>query len=300
MATYLRPKTLLEALSILAHAAVTPPADPMDQFAIVAGATDYFPVATTRQAWFQPTPENILDISGIQELYGITCSRIGAMATWTDAIKADLPPAFDGLKQASRQVGGVQIQNRGTLAGNLCNASPAADGVPPLMALDAIVEIAKFNLQTKRIESRRVALNQFVLGNRKTALARDEMVVAVHIPQVTSAECSVFMKLGARSYLVISIASVAANIVVDANGTITMARIAIGACSASPQRLTVLEQNLIGTKAKDAAHKVALHMFASLAPIDDVRATAAYRIQAAQTLVQRTLTQLTMPMEQAA
>ena len=305
MATYLRPKTLLEALTILAHAAVShaalsAPSGPVDRLTIVAGATDFFPVVTTRQAWCQPAPENILDISGIKELFGVTSSRIGAMVTWTDVINAPLPFAFDALKQASRQVGGVQIQNRGTLAGNLCNASPAADGVPPLLALDAVVEIARFDLQTKRIERRSVALDHFILGNRKTALAPDEMVVAVHIAHHSAAERSYFSKLGARSYLVISIASVAANIAVDSNGVITTARIAVGACSATPQRLTALEQRLVGVKKTTAIGVVTKEMLSSLAPIDDVRATAAYRLQAAHILVQRVLAQLTAPMEQAA
>ncbi len=138
MATYLRPATLSEALANLDVDARNPPANPLDRLGILAGATDFFPAAAARQAWFQPTPANILDISAIAELRGVTTGpdgvRIGALATWTDIINSALPPAFDALKQASRQVGGVQIQNRGTLAGNLCNASPAADGVPALIA----------------------------------------------------------------------------------------------------------------------------------------------------------------------
>jgi CO/xanthine dehydrogenase FAD-binding subunit len=300
MATYLRPKTLLDALTVLAHETASPPADPIDRLTIMAGATDFFPAATTRQAWFQPTPANILDISAIAELHGLTASRIGAMASWSDVINADLSPAFDALKQASRQVGGVQIQNRGTLAGNLCNASPAADGVPPLLALDACVEVARFDLQAQRVESRRIALGEFILGNRKTALASDEMVVAVHVPPTHKDERSVFMKLGARSYLVISISSVAVNVVIDEAGMIASARIAVGACSAVPQRLSQLEQSLIGVKAALAPHVVTPDQLSHLAPLDDVRATAAYRLQAALVLVQRSLAQFALPMEKAA
>ncbi len=99
---------------------------------VVAGATDIWPARTQRQAWFRGTPGPELDISNIEELRGIAidarCIRIGALATWTDIAEAKLPPGFDALKQAARQVGGKQIQNRGTIGGNLCNASPAADG----------------------------------------------------------------------------------------------------------------------------------------------------------------------------
>ncbi len=143
--TFLRPRTLDEALAALAADAAHPPVDPLDRLTPLAGATDFYPAATTRQAWFQPSPRAILDLSGLDELRGIGMTadgiRIGALATWSDMIAAPLPPAFDALRQAARQVGGVQIQNRGTLAGNLCNASPAADGAPPLLALDAAVEL---------------------------------------------------------------------------------------------------------------------------------------------------------------
>ena len=103
--------------------------------------TDFYPARVGR-----PVDENILDISGIAALRGILGRpggwRLGATTTWGELIAADLPPLFDGLKQAAREVGGRQIQNAGTIAGNLCNASPAADGVPPLLALDAAVELA--------------------------------------------------------------------------------------------------------------------------------------------------------------
>jgi CO/xanthine dehydrogenase FAD-binding subunit len=234
---YLRPRSLDEALALLAQDASAPL---QERLTVLAGATDFYPAATTRQAWFQPTPQHVLDISGIADLRGIGRTargyRMGALATWSDVIAADLPPAFDALKQASKQVGGVQIQNRGTLAGNLCNASPAADGAPPLLALDAEVEISSAQ------GARMVPLVAFTLGNRKTALAPSEMVTAIHVSYAAAQERSVFLKLGARSYLVISIASVAANMTLDAAGCITSARFAVGACSAVPLRLNALEQ----------------------------------------------------------
>jgi CO/xanthine dehydrogenase FAD-binding subunit len=298
MATYLRPTTLEEALATLAADAAHPPADPMDRLTVLAGATDFYPAATTRQAWFQKTPGNILDISAVGQLRG--CSeedrhiRLGALTTWTDIINRDLPAAFDALKQASHQVGGVQIQNRGTIAGNICNASPAADGVPPFLALDAEVEVVSAG------GSRRLPLSQFILGNRKTALQPGELVTAILAPRPAQGERSVFLKLGSRAYLVISIASVAANIALDAQGRIARARIAVGACSAVPQRLTALEQRLQGLNPGAASRAVEPAMLATLSPIEDVRASAEYRSAAALTLVRRALDELALLERQAA
>ena len=101
---------------------------------------------------------------------------IGATTTWSDVVRAELPPLFDALKAAAREVGGVQIQNTGTVAGNLCNASPAADGTPVLMALGA-----SRVLRSERGE-REVPVEQFVLGNRRTVRAADELLVALRIP----------------------------------------------------------------------------------------------------------------------
>lgn len=283
MARYLRPTTLDEALALRAQAGGTP-------LTLLAGGTDVYPVRTHRSAWFQPFDRDMLDLGAVPELSDIrhdaAGTRIGAATTWSAIAEAALPPAFDALKQASRQVGGVQIQNRGTIGGNLCNASPAADGVPPLLALDAEVELASLRGQ------RRLPLADFVLGNRRTALAPDEILVAIHVPAQPEGARSTFLKLGARAYLVISIASVAAVIATDASELVTAARIAVGACSAAPQRLATLEARLIGQPAGDLAALVEPEDLAALAPIDDVRASAAYRRDAAIVLVRRALAQL--------
>ena len=298
MAIYLRPTGLNEALAALAVDAKSMAADPLDRLTVLAGATDFYPVATTRQAWFQKTADRVLDISGIDGLRGNTETadgfRIGALTTWTDLIHAPLPPAFDGLKQASRQVGGVQIQNRGTLAGNICNASPAADGVPPLLALDAQVELVSLK------GTRRLPLSQFILGNRRTALLPGELMTAIHLPRPAEGEQSHFLKLGARAYLVISIASVAVNAHMDGAGTIRQIRIAVGSCSAVPQRLGELENHLQGLSPAQASRAVSPDMLTALSSIDDVRASAVYRREAALTLVRRALDGLCVPRDEAA
>lgn len=249
---------------------------------VLAGGTDFYPARVGRRI-----EEDVLDIGAIPVLRGISSVssgwRLGATTTWSELLEADLPPLFDGLKQAAREVGGRQIQNAGTLAGNLCNASPAADGVPCLLALDADIEIAS------RAATRRLPLDQFITGVRRTALAPGELVVAIHVPKPAREARSAFLKLGARRYLVISIAMAAATLEV-ADGCIAAARIAVGACSAVAQRLPALEAAIAGAPVDGhLADRVDRAHLAPLTPIDDVRGSAGYRSEAALVLLRRLL-----------
>lgn len=273
MNLYLRPKTVDEAVSMLAQSGGT----------ILSGGTDFFPALGD-----QPPREAVVDISGVRDLRDITCTadehRIGGLATWTEIISSPLPPCFNALKSAAREIGGVQIQNRGTIAGNLCNASPAADSVPPLLALDAEVELVS------NAGSRRIPLSQFIVGNRKTARRTDEIVTAVLVSRSMDDAKSVFLKLGARRYLVISIAMVAVVIKTDARESIAEARVAVGSCSVAARRLSELEKTLPGLFLKPGVSSALRpEHFSPLAPIDDIRANAAYRLDAAMTLVSRAL-----------
>ncbi|MBX9593579.1 MAG: FAD binding domain-containing protein, partial [Roseomonas sp.] len=130
MIRYHRPATLTEALAIRAGGDV----------AILAGATDIYPAAANRRAWGDPTHKDVLDITAVAGLRDIAEGahgwRLGCLVTWSDIGRAPLPKQFDGLRQAARQVGGVQVQNRGTILGNLVTASPAGDGIPNLLALN--------------------------------------------------------------------------------------------------------------------------------------------------------------------
>lgn len=271
MGAYLRPRRLEEALSALARPHV-----------VLAGGTDFYPARVGRAI-----DEDVLDIGSIAQLRGISADdagwRLGGATTWTELIEADLPPLFDGLKQAAREVGGRQIQNAGTLAGNLCNASPAADGVPCLLALDAEIELAGPSGR------RMLPLRQFITGVRRTALAPDELVTAIHVPRPRHAARSAFLKLGTRRYLVISIAMAAATLEV-ADGRVASAGIAVGACSPVAERLPALESALLGaTVDARLADRVEAAQLASLSPIDDVRGSAAYRSDAVVTLLRRLL-----------
>lgn len=270
---YFRPRTLNEAIHVLgAHGGQ-----------ILSGGTDFFPALGDRPV-FGP----VVDVSGLSEIKGITVTadhiRIGGLTTWTELVAARLPRSFDALKSAAREIGGIQIQNRGTVAGNLCNASPAADGVPPLLALDAEIELGS------SAGVRRVPLTDFIVGNRKTLRRPDEILTNVIVPRRLDDARSAFLKLGARRYLVISIVMVAAVVKTDSAGCVAEARIAVGSCSATPQRLFALELALAGAPARIGLGAIAsTKHLAPLSPIDDVRATASYRSDAGLTLVQRAL-----------
>ncbi|MCK5900797.1 FAD binding domain-containing protein, partial [bacterium] len=157
MLEYLRPDNLEDALLTLTEQPCT----------LLAGGTDFYPARVGKKI-----TENVLDLSGIRGLRSIQETEegflLGALTTWTDIVDYDLPSAFDGLKQAAITIGGIQTQNAGTLCGNICNASPAADAVPNLMTLDAEVKLKSLR------ESRSLPLEEFILGNRKTARKADE------------------------------------------------------------------------------------------------------------------------------
>lgn len=272
--SFLRPRRLDEALAARAS----------PEWQVLAGGTDLYAARAGSEL-----PGRTLDVSRIEELRGIGMHRgevrIGAAVTWSELLAAPLPPVFNGLKSAAREIGGMQIQNAGTVGGNLCNASPAADGVPALLALEAEVEIASLR------GVRRVGLADFVLGSRRTALARDELLVAIRVPDWPDRSRATFLKLGHRRYLVISVAMVAATIAVDADGRVARCAIAVGACSAVARRLRALEDRLTGTASDRVAGLVEPGDLDVLTPIDDLRGSAAYRKDAVFTLLTRALRQ---------
>ena len=278
MGSYLRPTTVEEAVAALSAGPRT----------VIAGGTDFYPARLGR-----PISEDLLDITAIPALRGIADEpaawRFGAATTWTDILECPLPPLFTGLKLAAREVGGRQIQNAGTIGGNLCNAAAAADGVPVWLSLDAEVELIGADGTT------RLRVADFVLANRITARRPDQMLAAVIVPKPRHPARTTFRKLGARRYLVISIVMVAAAVELT-DGEVSAARIAVGACAPTARRLPALEAVLLGRPCnRNLADAVAPEHLEPLAPIDDVRASAAYRTDAALTLIRRALADLGSP-----
>ena len=287
---YFRPHNLPDALNWLQE----------NNAGIAAGCTDLFAV-TKSQYLRKDGHDHLLDITAIEEISSIRRTsegiRIGAAAKWSDIINAPLPPAFNGLKSAARQVGSVQIQNQATIGGNLCNASPAADGVPPLMVMNANVELAS------KSGKRLLPLSDFLLASSRTAITSDEILAAILIPESSITGKINFNKLGARKYLVISIAMVASRVVVAQNRLKDIA-ICVGSCSPVAMRLNGieaalkdmhLEKLITNEKLLDATlrDKISVEEIGKdLSPIDDIRADRPYRISAAHEIIIRSLKDL--------
>jgi len=265
MPAYFRPRELGEALEIRAGG----------ETVVLAGGTDVYPAKTARAGWGDMRHPDVLDISAVEALRGIRETeanfRFGALTTWTDLRRAALPPAFAGYQAAAREIGGPQVQNRGTLVGNICTASPAGDGIPCLLTLDAQIEL--MSLAGIRI----VPVAEFVDAYRHTLCRPYEIVTAILIPRPEPRACGRFIKLGARRYLVISIVMAAAVIIFDEEAMVTQARIAVGACSPVARRLPALEAALVGQPLHGMAEIAVADHLAPLASIDDIRATGAFR-----------------------
>jgi CO/xanthine dehydrogenase FAD-binding subunit len=273
MAWYLRPERLEDALDALGSRALT----------VLAGGTDFYPARVG-----QPLDDDVLDLTGISGLRYIADEgdrwTIGALATWTNLLRADLPPCFDGLRAAAREIGGVQVQNAATIVGNVCNASPAADGVPVLLTLNAAVELASAKGR------RSLPIQEFIVGNRTTLRRPEELVTGISIPKPGPGAASTFVKLGARRYLVISIVS-AAVVIEPLAAEVAGARVAVGACAPVARRLPALEAALRGRPLDRTLAEVLdeRELNEALSPIDDVRGSADYRREAAGIALRRAL-----------
>jgi CO/xanthine dehydrogenase FAD-binding subunit len=239
---------------------------------ILAGGTDVmvFIEADTLR------PESVLNIWPCADLKGIESiengMRIGALSTWTEVgLCAELPAA---LRECAATVGAAQIQNRGTVGGNIVNASPAGDSLPLWLVLDAQFELA--SVRGRRM----VPANEFWTGYRTTALAADELLLAVHIQWDPTDEI-VYRKVGTRMAQSISKVVLGGRLRVR-DGIVAEARVAMGSVAAVPTRLPSVEAALTGRPiSAQAADQVHL----DIQPIDDVRSTADYRVAVAARVV---------------
>ena len=192
---------------------------------------------------------------------------------------------YAALIEASRQVGGIQVRNVATIAGNLCNASPAADSVPPLLVMDAKLTVTGLN------GDRTIPVADFIIGRGKTVLSTAEILTHIDIPALPERTSTVFLKAGRRRAMEISFVSVAARITLAEDGqTIQTARIALGAVAPTPIRVPEAEAILQGDafsaeRLKEAAHVAAL----AADPISDVRASAEYRRHLVDVMVGRAI-----------
>lgn len=249
----------------------------------LAGGTDIMVGINSER--FQP--ECLIDISRCKELYGIVGEKavvkIGAYTTFTELEKSDIVQGlFPALAKAAASVGGPQIRNRGTIGGNICNASPAADTVPALVALNAVAVVVGNKGQ------RQLPVEQLLVAPRKNCLAEDEIVKELILPKTSSV--SDFMKVGKRNALAISSVNMAIAIV-KKEGTIQDIRIAVG--SAAPtvcncrKAAACLKEG--GVSAIGTAQKILME---EISPIDDRWATAEYRRVVAGNMLESLISKL--------
>jgi CO/xanthine dehydrogenase FAD-binding subunit len=254
----LRPRSLDEALALKAEHPSSVP---------IQGGTDVMVALNFDRL----RPEIVLDLGEVPELRGWSrengSTRLGAALTYAEVVR-DLGGAHPALAEASRTVGSPQIRNRGTIGGNLGTASPAGDALPPLLVEGADVEVASSR------GARRLPLEDFLVGVKRTALAEDELIVAVRVRR--TGQPQTFMKVGPRNAMVIAVCSLA--LVVDRDRD--EIRAAFG--SAAPV------VRLVRAPLAEAAALPEL-VAAAASPIDDVRGTAAYRRHALRVLTARAL-----------
>jgi len=263
------PRDLAEAYAVLAAGTAAEPVRP------VAGGTDLM-VALTGE--LGTPPSSVIDLWSIDALRGIGIDgdaiSLGALTTYTELRRSALcREHVPALVDAAATIGAAQIQNRGTLGGNIANASPAGDTLPVLLAADAVIVLG-----SERGE-RDVPAAEFWTGYRTTALAHDELVLRIKIPLVADRDMR-FRKVGTRRAQ--SISKVVMAVAWRSSGAPTGAwaevRVALGSVAATPIRAGATETALEGrTPTPETADQAAETLAGELAPIDDVRSTAEYR-----------------------
>jgi xanthine dehydrogenase FAD-binding subunit len=254
---------------------------------VIAGGTD---VIVQMQRGVFPA-KTLIDVSRITDLRFIReegCRiHIGALTTYADVLASPLlREAAPALVQAAATVGAPQTRSRGTVGGNIGNASPAGDLLPPLLALDATVTLAS------AAGTRALLLNEMLVGPRRTRLAAGEIIHSASFERMPSPAGAVFLKLGNRSGMAISVVNAAVVLALDGLGKITVGRVALGAVAPRAVRCPHAEA-LLARQSPDAAlfEEAARAVQADIAPISDIRGTVAYRRQAAERLVNRALHQ---------
>jgi len=273
---YYSPKTLEEALKNLKAEGAR----------VLAGGTDILNEIKT--GW--QAPEALVYILGISDLdfldWGDGLS-IGSATLWSkleedERVEQKYPALYDAVKS----MGAVQIRNMATLTGNLCTASPGADSAPPLMVLNAQVEISRIN-EKGAIEKRSLALGDFFTGPRKTVLQQGELMTAISIPGPPPSSGSAFRKI---ARVTLSIAKINCAVYVERKGDICkVVRAALGGVAPTPVRASTFERTLTGGSLTSSSMSRAAETLAEDISPRTARSTAAYKTHAARFLIQDTL-----------
>jgi CO/xanthine dehydrogenase FAD-binding subunit len=272
---YEAPETLDAAVALLVAAT--------GDARVLAGGTDLLVQLKTDVIH----PGLVVDLKRISQMREIkktaTGFTIGAAVSGAELKEhADLKKHWPGLVEAASLIGSTQIQGRATLGGNLCNASPAADSVPALIAAGATVAIHGPK------GARELLVEDVVLGPRKTALTKGEFVVSFHLPLRAKGVGDAYLRFIPRTEMDIAVVGAGVRLTTDTSGVITAARIGLGAVAAKPLLVKAAGDALIGTKLEDAAlDKMVAAVRAACKPIDDKRGTIEFRIKVAGVIARR-------------
>ena len=276
---YFAPQTLEEAVELLKTYG--------SRARVMAGGTDLMVKMRLRAI----TPEVIVSIKEIKDLDGITMDSqggltIGATALLSDvAAHPDINANYPAIAVAAGETANVQVRNAGTVVGNLCNASPSADNAPTLLVMGATVRIIGPGGE------RTLPLGDFFRGPGVTALAPDEIVTSVSVPKPPRNTGVVYQSFSGRGKLDCS--TVGVGVLMTMGGdTCENARIAIGACAPIPMFAAAAEKMLVGQPVDDVLLRAASKKASEeTRPIDDVRASAAYRLKVVEVLTYRVLSE---------
>jgi CO/xanthine dehydrogenase FAD-binding subunit len=273
------PRDILSALAALQE--LGPKARPM------AGGTDILLAMRDKGL----PVEVLVDIGALPELQGIEVLSDGSLSIGAGVTlrQVECSPIVRGgwpiLAEGVSGIGSMQVRNRGTLGGNLCNASPAADSAPPLLVLDASVEIVSAG------GSRVLPIDSFFLGVGRTALVQGELLKRVVVPPMRPGMCAAFVAWGPRNAMDIDVASVAVSLILTDSLTCSEARVALGAVAAMPIRASSAEICLQGKLGDARIRKAAQDALGNACPIDDVRSTSDFRCRLVPVLMRRAVRQ---------
>ena len=251
---------------------------------VIAGGTDL--ILKMRDQLYSPSL--LIDLQNLA-LDAISCMaddvRIGPCTTHSQLLaSADIRTIFPALAEACREFAGPPIRNRGTIGGNIVNASPAADLIPPLLAYDARIVLASSG------GNREVELAEFFTGPGQTIMAVNEILTEVRLPNPSVPGAATFIKLGQRRSMAIALVSIATRLSLDKNGLLSEARIVLGSVAPTPVRALDAEALLVGSKPTEELIDIAaVEAGKKATPISDVRASEGYRNDMTEVLVRRAL-----------
>jgi len=274
---YYNPKSIQALIDTLSE---------LQSYALLAGGTDL--LVKMKEKLLRPMPQAVVDINGISGLQEITEKEnhlcIGSLVSHSAITDSSLiADKAIILAEAAGQVGSPQIRNMGTIGGNICNASPAADTVPALLALAATVEVHGPDGMQE------MPLAELFQGPGRTCLLAGQFISQIKVQQIKLNEGAAFLKFGKRKALAIAVINCAAWLRIG-DGLIEEVRIALGSVAPTPVRLYAVEKWLLGKPANDEVFAQAGAMAAQLLkPIDDIRSTASYRTRLARVIVFRSL-----------